>query len=255
MKPRRHVLITGAGSGIGRALAEHLASEGHRLVLVGRRRAPLEETAAAAAERGGEAFVVPADVSDEGAVSGLAELLTNELGSLDALANVAGLAHFGTIEETGPEAWRRVLEVNLTAPYLVSRALLPLLRNGDAPAIVHVASTLAQAGLRRGAAYCAAKAGLVNLTRAMALDHADEGIRVNVVCPGVVDTPMIDVDRGDERASAERRALLAGLHPLGRLARPEEIAVVIAQLLGPESSFVTGSVVNVDGGLMAGFQN
>jgi len=247
------VLVTGAGSGIGRALAERLGACRARVVIVGRAEAALVATATRVRDLGGEALVAVADVTDEAAVARAIKTAGEAFSALDGLVNNAGLAHFGTIETTPPEEWRRVVDVNLTAPYLVARAALPLLRSGTRPSIVHVASNVGLVGMRNSAAYCAAKGGLVNLARAMALDHAAEGIRVNVVCPGAVDTPMLDAERGDHKTRAERRAQLDREHPLGRVATPEEVADAVIWLLSPASSFVTGSLQVIDGGASAGF--
>lgn len=249
----RRVLITGAGSGIGKALAWRLAASGHRLALLGRLPGPLKEVAGRIGEGGVDTLVLEADVSREQEVRAAVERIGSEWGALDGLVNNAGITFFGTIEETPLTDWNRVLEVNLTGPFLVTRECLPWLRRGSQSAVVNVASTLGQVGLARAAAYCAAKAGLVNLTRVLALDHAAEGIRFNAVCPGVVDTPMLAVDRGDHRDAPGRRRDLEQAHPLGRVARPEEIAAAIENLLDPGSSFITGAVLTVDGGMTAGF--
>ncbi|MCU0230675.1 MAG: SDR family oxidoreductase [Acidobacteria bacterium] len=249
----RRTLITGAGQGIGRAIASSLAAPGARLALYGRRADTLEETAARCRAQGAEALAFPGDVTDERRLVAVAALLAAEWGALDGLVNNAGIASFGTIETTTPETWRQVLEVNLTGPYLVSRAVLPLLRRGEDPAIVHVASNLGLVALKNAAAYCAAKAGLVNLTRAMALDHAGEGIRVNAVCPGAVATPMLLTDRGDGAEAPAVVAELARAHPLGRIAEPEEVAAAVAFLLSPACRFATGTILAVDGGSTAGF--
>ncbi|MDH3285012.1 MAG: SDR family oxidoreductase [Acidobacteriota bacterium] len=249
----RRVLITGAGTGIGRAVAKRLARNAARLVLVGRRAAPLEQTAELCETAGGRARIVSADVGDESSVRELLLQTGETLGALDGLVNNAGLAHYGTVEETPPERWNEVHRVNLTGPFLVTRAALPLLRCGDQPAIVNVSSTLGLRALRNAAAYCSSKAGLVNLTRAVAMDHADEGIRCNVVCPGVVATEMSRLDRDDGLDPDERWKQLEAVHPLGRIATPEEIAEVVAFLLSPASSFITGAALPIDGGMTAGF--
>ncbi|RMG45383.1 MAG: SDR family oxidoreductase [Acidobacteria bacterium] len=249
----RHALVTGAGSGIGRATAVRLAQAGYAVALVGRRRRELEETARACASAGGRAVVETADVGDPAEVDNAIAAVQRRFGRLEALVNNAGQAAFGTVETTPLEVWERLFRVNVTGAFLVSRAALPLLRAGERPAVVNVASTLGLVGMRRAAAYCASKAALVNLTRAMALDHAGEGIRVNAVCPGAVDTPMLRAPRGDEPASDARLERLGGRHPVGRIGRPEEIAEAIFRLLDPAFSFVTGTVLVADGGLTAGF--
>ena len=250
--PRR-TLVTGAGQGIGRAIALKLAGPGARLALYGRRSDTLEETAVLCRARGAEALAFPGDVTDERTIAATAASLEAAWGALDGLVNNAGVPSFGTVETTAPDAWRHVLEVNLTGPYLVSRAALPLLRRGEAPAIVHVASNLGLVALKNAAAYCASKAGLVNLTRAMALDHAAEGIRVNAVCPGAVATPMLLVDRRDGIDPRRLAEELARVHPVGRIAEPEEVAAAVVFLLSPACPFATGAVLAVDGGSTAGF--
>ena len=249
----RRTLVTGAGQGIGRAIALTLAVPGARLALYGRRPDTLVGTAAECRARGAEALALPGDVTDEQAVAAAAAAIEAAWGALDGLVNNAGIAHFGTVETTAPDAWRRVLEVNLTGPYLVSRATLPLLRRGEAPAIVHVASNLGLVAMKNAAAYCAAKAGLVNLARAMALDHAADGIRVNAVCPGAVATPMLLADRGDGTDPRELAEALARVHPVGRIAEPGEVAAAVAFLLSAQCPFATGAAFVVDGGSTAGF--
>jgi meso-butanediol dehydrogenase/(S,S)-butanediol dehydrogenase/diacetyl reductase len=220
---------------------------------VGRREEALEETANLCRDEGRAVSILPLDLTRDDAADRLARRVDRGGQALHLLVQSAGVAVSGTVEETPPAEWDHVLAVNLTAPYRIVRALLPALRRADQAAVVHVASTLGLGAIARSAAYCAAKGGLVLFTRALALDLAPEGIRVNAVCPGVVDTPMLARDRGDGLGARERARRLAGLHPLGRVGRPEEIARLIMFLGSEEAAFITGAAWPVDGGLTAGW--
>ncbi len=236
-------LVTGGGTGIGAATARALAAAGMKVALVGRRTNKLE---AVAAEIGDQAIVLPADVADEAAISGAIEQAVTAFGRLDTLVNNAGLGWAGTAETTSFEQFQRVLNVNLSGVFLASRAALPALKLSRG-AIVNVASVSGLGGDWGLAAYNAAKGGVVNLTRAMALDHARDGVRVNAVAPSLTRTDMV----ARPMANATFMERITQRIPMGRAAEPEEIADVIAFLASPAARFVNGVIIPVDGGLSA----
>jgi NAD(P)-dependent dehydrogenase (short-subunit alcohol dehydrogenase family) len=182
----------------------------------------------------------------------LAQSALTDAPPVAALVNAAGVMLLGTTLDVPLEDWERSLAVNLTGVLLSSRAVIPHMRRGSG--VVNIASVVALAAGRRRVAYAAAKAGVIGMTRAMALDHAADGIRVNVICPGAVETPMLHgawaAVAPQTPAESMRAALEAGT-PLGRVASPEDIADLIAFLCGPQSSFITGAVIPIDGGITA----
>lgn len=238
------ILVTGGGSGIGRAVALRCAQEGAHVAVVGRRAGPLAEVESLT---GGVSLC--ADLRDEYAAARALDECARRMGGLDGVVNSAGVLSIGKVEELDAARWNDILLVNLTAPFFVCRAALPHLRraaeSGSSPAIVNVA---ALAALRPGvssAAYSAAKAGLLQFSRTIATELAPS-IRVNAVCPGAVDTPMMHGFLEDKPESV--RDSFIARYALGRLGRPEEVAAVIAFLLSRDASCVIGSTYVVDGG-------
>jgi NAD(P)-dependent dehydrogenase (short-subunit alcohol dehydrogenase family) len=242
-------LITGGGSGIGRATAHLFAREGAKVAVVGRRPRPLSETVARIQDDGGTAIAAPADLSKADAARRAVRVVEKQLGVIQILFNNHGLFEPGSVTSMQRGTWDRILAVNLTAAYFVCRAAIPgMIRDGGS--IINNASTLGVVAMKDAAAYCAAKGGLVQLSRAMALDYASHGIRVNVICPGVVDTPMWRTRR-DTRGGRLQRKAFDALHPLGRMGMPEDVAALALYLASDESSWMTGSILALDGGLTA----
>jgi meso-butanediol dehydrogenase/(S,S)-butanediol dehydrogenase/diacetyl reductase len=240
----RVALVTGAASGIGAATARALAGEGARVVVADVDR---ERGEAVARETGGVFAAV--DVADEAALAALVADTARRLARLDVLVSNAFATVVGPIEGLDGAAWRYTLDVTLTAVFTALRAAIPVMRAQGGGAVVHVASISGLRGDRGLAAYNAAKAAVVNLTRTAALELAPHGIRVNAVCPGLIDTPPLQraLELAGDRAQAIRAAV-----PVRRLGRPEEVASAILFLASEDASYVTGTTLVVDGGLTAG---
>ena len=254
----RHALITGAGGGIGAAIARALGGAGALVSLAGRRREPMESVAASL-PAGGALVIEGFDVTDGEAIGlGLARARA-AFGPVSILVNNAGEAPSASFERTDAELWARVLAVDLTGVYNVTHAALPdLQRHGPGARLVNIASTAGLTGYPYVAAYCAAKHGVVGLTRALALELARSGVTANAVCPGFTETPLIDravetIVGKTGRSADAARAELAKANPQGRLVTPEEVADAVLWLASPAASSINGQAIVVAGGeVMAG---
>ncbi|HEY3639052.1 MAG TPA: SDR family oxidoreductase [Rhizomicrobium sp.] len=244
-------LITGGGTGLGRAIALAFAREGANVSVAGRRLEPLQEVAREIEQGGGKALAIGCDVTDAQEATRAVAQTTARFGRLTILVNNAGTLHVSTIETIPEEEWDRVMTVNVKGPFLMSRAALPELRRAGGGAIVNIGSILGLIGAKERAAYCASKGGVTMLTKAMALDHAHENIRVNCICPAIVETDLVRglFDRAPD-GEALRKAR-AALIPLGRMGKPEDVAEMAVFLASRESSWMTGAAIPLDGGLSA----
>ena len=240
----RRVVISGASSGIGLETARMLASRGAEVCLTARRE---DQLIAAAKDIGDDAWAWPCDVSDPESVAALASETKGRWRAVDGLVNNAGVAPMARLDETTNDVWDEAFAINVRGPFILCRELGALLHEGSSPAVVNVSSTLAERAIPGMAAYNASKAALNQLTRSLALEWAPQ-VRVNAVMPAVVDTP-IHASRG---MSSEQVGAMGEMHPLKRVGRPEDVAAMIVFLLSDASSWMTGAVIPVDGGMLAG---
>lgn len=245
----RVCVVTGAANGIGRAVVLRLSAEGAAVIAADVDLAGARETVAMTKRRGH--LAVRVDVRSTASVNRLIAVVQRDHAGLDVLVNNAGIEILGNVAEMEPPMWDEVMAVNLRGTYLVSRAFLPMLlrraQETGMTAIVNNASLMGQVSSQGLAAYCASKAGVISLTRSMALDHAEQGLRVNCVCPGIVYTPMLErrFESGQDRRTTVLRP------PVHYIGRAEDVAAAIAYLAADEARFVTGAALTIDGGVGA----
>jgi NAD(P)-dependent dehydrogenase (short-subunit alcohol dehydrogenase family) len=247
---RKVVVVTGGGTGIGEGIARRFAAEGARVAITGRRKDTLEDVAGAIERAGGQALALPGSVTDEGDVRRAVEATLRTFGRIDVLVNNAGnLFHAGWLHEMTDRVWNDTIDVFLTGVFRFSRAVIPHMLEQGGGSILNISTVTALKAMPGfpAHAYAAAKAGVNMLTKTVAIQYARQGIRCNAICPAGVDTPGVTGLTSDPT----QRAALEALHPVGRIAQPEEIAAAAVYFASDESVWTTGSILAVDGGVSA----
>lgn len=239
-------LITGGNAGIGESVAKLFAEEGAAVVVTGRRQAELDRVAREIMAKGGKALAVAGSVTDETHARAAAERTVSSFGKIDVLVNNAGVGDFGKrLHEMDDTAWANVLDVNLTGPFRMTRAVIPQMLKQTGGSIVNISSIASLVGIPLLSAYAASKGALDALTRSIAIDYASDGIRCNVVNPGLIDTPMA----APLMANSEQLGSILSHYPIRRAGKPEEVASMVLYLASDESAWVTGGTFRIDGGM------
>ncbi len=251
----KRALITGAASGIGRATALLFAREGAAVAIADIDREGGESVVETIAGQGGSAVFIPCDVSVAEDCNRAVERTVQEFGRLDILFNNAGIIRRATVPDTTEEEWDRAMAVNSKSVFLMCRYAIPVMARAGGGVIINTASGWGLVGGRRAASYCASKGAVVQLTRAMALDHGEQNIRVNCICPGDTDTPMLQEEARQLELPPVEFVAGAADRPLKRVGSPEDIARAVLYLASDASSFVTGTTLVVDGGGLAGYES
>lgn len=247
----RSVIVTGGGSGIGRAIARRLARAGARVIIVDIDQEQARDAARAVAAEGGAARAYAADVSDADACAATVRAAADAFGGVHALVNNAGIIRRADVLATTVREWDQVMAVNVRSVFLMCKYAVPLMAAAGGGSIVNIASGWGLKGGGNAISYCASKGAVVNMTRALAIDHGPQGIRVNAVCPGDTDTPMLREEARQLGMPADQMLAEAADRPLRRMGSPDEIAEAVLWLASDASSYVTGANLPVDGGGIA----
>ena len=242
-------LVTGAGDGIGRGIAIRFAAEGAKVGVLDVNEKMCRETTQLICDKGGQAIALPCDVRDAGQVHSAVATLARQFGPISVVVNNAAVMPSGRLHETSPDDFERVVAVNLRGTYLVNREVIPMMLEHHDGSIINMSSATGLLGLPGIAAYSMTKGALAALTRAMSTDYAREGVRVNAVSPGTIDSPMLHNFIAEQSDQARIRKEFDEMHPIGRVGTIDEVASVFVFLASDEASFITGANYSVDGGL------
>jgi len=241
-------IVTGGNSGIGRAISEVFARESARVMIGARNVKTGEETVEAIKQKAGTAAFLKTDVQDSSQVKNLVDETVRRYGTVDIVCHNAGTELVKLLVDTTEDEWDMVLNTNARGAFFLSKYALPIMIAKKKGVVINIASQLGFVGFEKFTAYCASKGAIIQLTKAMALEYAKHGIRVNCVCPGAVDTAMVDRELSHFPDPSETRRKVIESHPIGRMARPEEIAEAVLFLASDRASFVLGECMIVDGG-------
>lgn len=253
----RNAVVTGASSGVGRAVALALASHGAKVAAFGRRTSSIDETVTLVRERGGQAIPVIVDVSSAVEVERAASTVRKEMGPVDFMVNAAGVLHLGPVPSMSEAQWDELFATNVKSLFLLARAFIPEMSAGRGGAIVNISSVFALAAGKGSAAYAASKAAVLALTRTMALDHIEAGVRINCIAPGAMATEMLSAVAEAAAPHNPQSALdaMGHLNPIRRLIAPEEVADLTLYLLSDAAAAIVGSTLTIDGGRLAKLGN